>query len=100
MIEELISNHLFNCRICLWLFESESELNIHNYLEHMIINHAEHKKIVKDTCIAQVHHTNIYLVSSNYLIDSTSVSKSRDEIESEVYDKFLSTESLNGEDTV
>jgi hypothetical protein len=83
----------FNCRICLWTFESESELNIHNYLEHMIINHAEHKKI-EDTCIAQVYHTNIHLVNSNNLIGSKSISQSRDEIESEVYDKFWSTKSL------
>lgn len=48
MIEELISNYSFNCRICLWTFENELELNIHNYLEHMIINHAEHMKIVED----------------------------------------------------
>lgn len=29
----------FNCKICLWTFESESELNIHDYLEHMIIKY-------------------------------------------------------------
>ncbi len=95
MIEELISNKSFNCRICLWTFESESELNIHNYLEHVIINHAEHKKIVQDT---QVHHANIHLVNSNNLIRSKSISQSRDEIESEVYDEFLSIESLREED--
>jgi hypothetical protein len=59
----------------------------------MIINHAEHKKI-EDISIAQVYHTNVHLVNSNNLIGSKSISQSRDEIESEVYDKFWSTESL------
>jgi len=27
---------IFECKICLWLFESKDELCIHNYLEHMI----------------------------------------------------------------
>jgi len=26
----------FDCGICLWVFESKSELDIHSYLEHMI----------------------------------------------------------------
>ena len=93
MIEEPISNRSFNCRVCLWEFKSESELNIHNYLEHMTINHAKPKKIVKDSRITQVYHTNILLADSNNLVYSKSNSQSRDEIESEVYDKFLSTES-------
>lgn len=38
------------------------------------------------------------MVSSNNLKDSKSILQSRDEIESEVYEKFLSTESPNGED--
>lgn len=29
----------FTCRICLWEFENESEIDIHNYLEHMKISH-------------------------------------------------------------
>ncbi len=95
MTDEIISNHSFNCRICLWTFESESELNIHNYLEHMIINHAEQKRIVKDTCIAQVYHAKMHLVNSSNSNGSKSISQSRDEIESEMYDKSLSTESLN-----
>ena len=33
----------FICKICLWEFESESELHIHNYLEHLITNHIENK---------------------------------------------------------
>ncbi len=44
----------FGCRICLWVFESKSELDIHNYLEHMIINHLEeHKRNVEDHPIIQ-----------------------------------------------
>lgn len=31
-------NYPLECRICLWIFESKSELEIHNYLEHMIMN--------------------------------------------------------------
>lgn len=27
----------FLCEICLWTFETDNELNIHNYLEHLII---------------------------------------------------------------
>jgi hypothetical protein len=38
----------FGCRVCLWAFESKSELDIHNYLEHMIITHLEHKRNVED----------------------------------------------------
>ena len=34
----------FGCRVCLWVFESKSELDIHNYLEHMIITHLEYEK--------------------------------------------------------
>jgi hypothetical protein len=37
------SSSIFGCRVCLWVFESGSELEIHNYLEHMIINHSEHE---------------------------------------------------------
>jgi hypothetical protein len=65
----------------------------------MILNHIEPKKI-EGPCIAQVNHTNTYLMNSNHLIDTESISQSRDEIESEVYDKFLSTESVKGEDNV
>ncbi len=38
------STSTFDCGVCLWMFESKSELDIHNCLEHMIINHAKHKK--------------------------------------------------------
>ncbi len=27
----------FLCGICLWTFETETELGIHNYLEHLIM---------------------------------------------------------------
>ena len=37
------SSSTFGCGVCLWVFESKSELEIHNYLEHIIINHSEHK---------------------------------------------------------
>ena len=40
--------------MCLWVFENESELEIHNYLEHMKINHAIHKRIAEDICITLV----------------------------------------------
>lgn len=39
-------------------------------------------------------------MNSNNLTDSKSISQSRDEIEAEVYDEFLSTESLEEEDNV
>lgn len=29
------------CGICLWTFETETELSIHNYLEHLIIEKHE-----------------------------------------------------------
>jgi len=38
----------FGCRVCLWAFESKSELDIHNYLEHMIFTHLEHKRNVEN----------------------------------------------------
>jgi len=42
------SSH-FNCEICLWAFETNSELDIHNYLEHLIINHvSQPSRIVQD----------------------------------------------------
>jgi len=28
---------VFSCNECLWMFETEVELNIHNYLEHLIM---------------------------------------------------------------
>lgn len=28
---------VFLCEICLWTFETDTELTIHNYLEHLII---------------------------------------------------------------
>jgi len=31
-----MKSFIFECKICLWLFESKDELRIHNYLEHMI----------------------------------------------------------------
>jgi hypothetical protein len=37
------SSSAFGCGVCLWMFESKSELEIHNYLEHIIINHSEHE---------------------------------------------------------
>jgi hypothetical protein len=43
----------FDCRICLWIFESKSELDIHNSLEHMIINHVEHERNIEDPPIIQ-----------------------------------------------
>jgi hypothetical protein len=47
------SASIYGCRVCLWVFESKSELDIHNYLEHMIINHLEHKRNAKDYPIIQ-----------------------------------------------
>jgi len=42
------SSH-FNCEICLWAFETNSELDIHNYLEHLIINRvSQPSRIVQD----------------------------------------------------
>jgi hypothetical protein len=46
-MKEPISNQSYSCRICLWIFESGSELEIHNYLEHMIINQM-HKRTTED----------------------------------------------------
>jgi hypothetical protein len=34
----------FECRVCLWTFECKSELDIHNCLEHMIMNHLQENK--------------------------------------------------------
>jgi hypothetical protein len=28
---------IFSCNVCLWAFESEAELDIHNYLEPLIM---------------------------------------------------------------
>ncbi len=28
---------VFSCNVCLWTFESEEELDIHNYLEHLVM---------------------------------------------------------------
>jgi hypothetical protein len=33
-------NSRFSCKLCLWTFETEAELDNHNYLEHMIIKHS------------------------------------------------------------
>ena len=52
-MKESITISSVGCRICLWKFESELELDIHNYLEHMMINHAEHKRFLEDICIVQ-----------------------------------------------
>ena len=30
-------NEAFLCENCLWTFETETELGIHNYLEHLIM---------------------------------------------------------------
>lgn len=38
------STSTFDCRVCLWAFEGKWELDIHNCLEHMIINHLEERK--------------------------------------------------------
>jgi hypothetical protein len=38
------STSTLGCRVCLWEFESKAELDIHNYLEHMIITHLEDKR--------------------------------------------------------
>jgi hypothetical protein len=37
-----------NCEICLWSFGTKSELDIHNYLEHLIINGVQPSIIVQD----------------------------------------------------
>ena len=42
------STSTFGCRICLWVFESKSELDIHNSLEHVIINHVEQERNIED----------------------------------------------------
>ena len=64
LIDEPVSNQSFNCRLCLWVFESGSELEIHNYLEHMVITHARAKKIAEDTCTTQEHIASKPLISS------------------------------------
>jgi hypothetical protein len=48
------SSSTSDCRVCLWVFESKSELDIHNCLEHMILTHLEeHKRNVEDHPIIQ-----------------------------------------------
>ena len=42
-----------DCGICLWEFENKSELDIHNSLEHMIINNTERKRNIEDSLIIQ-----------------------------------------------
>jgi hypothetical protein len=51
------SSFRFKCEICLWAFETNSELDIHNYLEHLTINHVSHSSgIVQDArVITQIH---------------------------------------------
>ena len=50
------SSH-FNCEICLWAFETNSELDIHNYLEHLTINRVSLSSgIVQDAqVITEIH---------------------------------------------
>lgn len=36
-----------NCEICLWSFGTKSELDVHNYLEHLIINGVQPSRIVE-----------------------------------------------------
>jgi len=43
---ESSSSH-FNCEICLWTFETKSELDIHTYLEHLIIKSEQPNTIVR-----------------------------------------------------
>jgi hypothetical protein len=42
-------NSQFICELCLWTFETEAELDIHNYSEHMIMKHG--RKSSSDSCI-------------------------------------------------
>jgi hypothetical protein len=42
-------NSHFSCEPCLWTFETEAELDNHNYLEHMIMKHG--RKSTPDSCI-------------------------------------------------
>lgn len=44
--DEESNKKAFLCNICLWTFETETELGIHNYLEHLIM-----KKNVQKTMI-------------------------------------------------
>ena len=37
-----------NCEICLWSFGTKSELDVHNYLEHLIINGVQPSRIVEN----------------------------------------------------
>jgi hypothetical protein len=37
-----------DCEICLWSFGTKSELDVHNYLEHLIINGVRPSRIVQD----------------------------------------------------
>jgi len=37
-----------DCEICLWCFGTKSELDVHNYLEHLIINDVRQSTIVQD----------------------------------------------------
>jgi len=37
-----------DCEICLWCFGTKSELDVHNYLEHLIINDVRQSRIVQD----------------------------------------------------
>ena len=52
-MSQLLQAMPIDCGVCLWEFESKSELDIHNCLEHMIINHVEHKRNIKDPLIFQ-----------------------------------------------
>jgi len=36
--DEESNKEAFLCEICLWTFETEVELSVHNYLEHLIMN--------------------------------------------------------------
>jgi len=38
----------FNCEICLWAFGTKYELDIHNCLEHLIINGVQSTRTVLD----------------------------------------------------
>lgn len=38
----------FVCKICLWTFETETELGIHNYLEHLIMKRDDIRNNYKD----------------------------------------------------
>lgn len=47
------STSTLDCKICLWVFENKSELDIHNCLEHMIINNIKHKGSMEDPSVIQ-----------------------------------------------